>query len=69
MVEIAINKNKKPSKDWLRSVKTSFARSNIRKLTAESESKFKFPIPGFYKKKICRNFRSRKKEKGRIKKL
>jgi len=50
IVEVATNKNKKPSKDWIRFVKTSLARSHIRKLTAEDESKFKFPIPGFIKR-------------------
>ena len=64
VVEIAINKNKTPSKDWLRFVKTSLAKSHIKKLTGTEESGFKFPIARFYKKKICRNFRSIKKEKG-----
>ena len=63
VVEIATNKNKKPSKDWLRSVKTSFARSNIRKLTAESESKFKFPIPNFIKRKFAEMSEAAKKKR------
>jgi guanosine-3',5'-bis(diphosphate) 3'-pyrophosphohydrolase len=52
IVEITINKNKNPSKDWLRFVKTSLAKSNIKKLTDQEESRFKFPIPGFIRRKI-----------------
>jgi guanosine-3',5'-bis(diphosphate) 3'-pyrophosphohydrolase len=52
IVEITINKNKKPSADWLRFVKTNLAKSQIKKLTTESESRFKFPIPGFIRRKI-----------------
>lgn len=52
IVEIATNKNKTPSKDWLRFIKTSFAKSNIRKLTDEKKSRFKFPLPGFIRRKI-----------------
>ncbi len=52
IVEISVNKNKKPSKDWLRFVKTSLAKSNIKKITSEPESKFKIPIPGFIKRKF-----------------
>lgn len=70
IVEITTGKNKKPSKDWLRFVKTSFARSNIRKLT-EDEPKFKFPIPGFIRRKIeqiSEAAEKKKKEKEIIKK-
>ncbi len=54
LVEITINKNKKPSKDWLNFVKTSLAKSNIKKLTGEEGSALRFPlsIPGFIKRKI-----------------
>ena len=45
VVEITINKNKNPSKDWLRFVKTSLAKSHIKKLTSQEGSKFRFPIP------------------------
>lgn len=51
IVEITINKNKKPSKDWLRFVKTGFAKSHIKKLTEET-SKFKIPIPIFLRRKF-----------------
>lgn len=62
IVEIAVNKNKNPSKDWLRFVKTSFAKSHIRKLT-ENESGFKFPIPGFIKRKFTEFSEAAKKKK------
>jgi len=52
VVEIIIHKNKKPSKDWLRFVKTNFAKSHIKKLTSQEVSIFKFPIPGFIKNKF-----------------
>jgi len=52
IVTITVNKNKKPSKDWARFVKTSFAKSNIKKQTEPSVSTFKFPIPNFIRKKI-----------------
>lgn len=70
IVEIAINKNKKPSKDWLRFVKTSFAKSHIKKLT-DQESKFTFPIPGFIRRKIAEiseKAQKKKEEKLLIKK-
>lgn len=63
VVEININKNKKPSKDWLRFVKSSFAKSNIKKLTEETNSGFKFPIPGFIRKKISEISEAAKKRK------
>ncbi len=52
IVEITVNKNKKPSKDWLRFVKTSLARGHIKKLTEQEESKFKLPIPSFIRKTL-----------------
>jgi GTP diphosphokinase / guanosine-3',5'-bis(diphosphate) 3'-diphosphatase len=52
VVEIAINKNKKPSKDWLKFVKTSLAKSHIKKITEEENPGFKFPLPGFIRRKI-----------------
>jgi GTP pyrophosphokinase len=71
IVEITINKNKNPSKDWLRFVKTSFAKSNIKKLTGQNESGFRFPIPGFIKRsfaEITEKVRKKKEEKALIKK-
>jgi len=62
IVEISVNKNKNPSKDWLRFVKTSLAKSHIRKLT-ESETGFKLPIPGFIKRKFAEFSEAAKKKK------
>jgi len=70
VVEITTNKNKKPSKDWLRFVTTSLAKSNINKLT-DQKSGFKLPIPGFIKRKITEITEASKKrqeEKQNIKK-
>lgn len=63
VVEITINKNKNPSKDWLRFVKTSLAKSNIKKLTSQDESGFKFPIPGFIKRKFAEYSEAKQKRK------
>jgi RelA/SpoT family (p)ppGpp synthetase len=63
IVEIATSKNKNPSKDWLRFVKTSLAKSNIKKLTSEEEPRFKFPIPGFIKRKFAEISEAAKKKK------
>jgi len=52
VVEVATNKNKIPSKDWLKFVKTPLARSHIKRLTGEEKSGFRFPLPGFIRKKI-----------------
>lgn len=71
IVEISIKKNKKPSRDWLRFVKTSLAKSHIKKLTSENEARFKFPIPGFIKQKfieISEATKKKKEEKTLIKK-
>lgn len=71
IVEVAINKNKNPSKDWLRFVKTSLAKSHIRRLTGQEESGFKFPIPSFIKRKfaeLTEAAKKKKKEKQLIKK-
>jgi GTP pyrophosphokinase len=69
IVEITVNKNKKPSKDWARFVKTSFAKSNIKKQTEPSVASFKFPLPNFIRKKITEISEASKKryeEKQRI---
>ncbi|HQK63901.1 MAG TPA: HD domain-containing protein [Candidatus Staskawiczbacteria bacterium] len=51
IVEIIINKKKKPSQDWLRFVKTSMAQSHIKK-AVQKEGSFKIPIVSFVKEKI-----------------
>lgn len=53
VVEIATNRGKIPSKDWLRFVRTSFAKSHIKKFIGQ-ERPYIFPlsIPGFIKRKI-----------------
>ena len=71
IVDITTSKNKAPSKDWLRFVKTSLARTNIRKLTENEKSGFKLPIPGFIKRKfaeISEAAKKKKEEKNLIKK-
>lgn len=71
VVEITTNKNKKPSKDWLRFVKTSFAKSHIKKIIEQDEPGFAFKIPGFIKKKfieITERVQKIKEEKIQIKK-
>ena len=71
VVEITTNKNKNPSKDWLRFVKTSLARSHIKKMTGQDKSGFKFPIPGFIKRSIAEiteKVKKKKEEKEIIKK-
>jgi GTP diphosphokinase / guanosine-3',5'-bis(diphosphate) 3'-diphosphatase len=69
VVEISTNKNKTPSKDWLRFVKTSLAKSNIKKLTDQDKSIFTFPITSFIKRKIeeiSEASKKRQEEKERI---
>lgn len=71
IVEITTNKKKKPSKDWLRFVKTSFARSHIKKLTEEPTSIFKIAIPAFIQRKIneiTERAKKKKEEKALVKK-
>ena len=63
VVEITVNKNRKPSKDWLRFVKTSFAKSNIKKITGEEKTGFKFPFPNFIKRRLAEITESSKKKK------
>ena len=62
IIEIATNKKKNPSKDWLNFVKTSFAKSHIKKLT-EEKSSFTFPLPGFIRRKITEISEASKKKK------
>ncbi len=63
VVEIAINKNKKPSKDWLRFVKTSMAKSHIKKLTEQNGNTFKFPLPNFIRRKLTEISEASKKKR------
>ncbi len=63
VVEITTNKNKKPSKDWLRFVKTSMAKSHIKKLTDEKTPIFKLPIPRFLREKIAEISEAAKKRR------
>ncbi len=69
IVEIAINKNRNPSKDWLRFVKTSFAKSNIKRIVEENESGFKLPFSGFIKRKISEISEVAKKLQGQKQKI
>ena len=63
VVEITINKNKKPSEDWLKFVKTNLAKSHINKLTGQNKSGFRFPLPGFIRRKITEISEASKKKK------
>jgi len=63
IVEITTNKNKRPSKDWLRFIKTPLAKSHIRKLTDQNESGFKFPFTGFIRRKLAEMSEASKKKK------
>ena len=51
VVEIIINKKRKPSYDWLKFVKTGLARSNIKKLTATIVGPI-FSVPVLIRRKI-----------------
>ncbi|OGZ78993.1 MAG: hypothetical protein A2528_01150 [Candidatus Staskawiczbacteria bacterium RIFOXYD2_FULL_37_9] len=70
IVEILTNKNKKPSADWLKFVKTNMAHGHIKKAISQTNSFFNFPIPGFIKQKfieISEIAQRKKKEKQQIK--
>ena len=70
VVEITANKNKNPSKDWLRFVQSSFAKSHINKSIGQDKSGFRFPLPNFIRKKIIEISEASKKkqeEKQKIK--
>lgn len=72
IVEVSVNKNRSPSKDWLRFVKTPLAKSHIRRLTLQEESGFNFPFSGFIRRKITEISEASKKrqeEKQRIKQV
>lgn len=69
IVEITTNKNKKPSNDWLRFVKTSLAKSSIKKLTGQDRSNFTFPLTSFIKEKfieISEASKKRREEKQKV---
>jgi guanosine-3',5'-bis(diphosphate) 3'-pyrophosphohydrolase len=51
IVEIIINKKRSPSQDWLRFVKTNFAKSHIKKIITAIPLSL-FSVPSFVKKKI-----------------
>ncbi|KKQ21410.1 MAG: hypothetical protein A3G45_00660 [Candidatus Staskawiczbacteria bacterium RIFCSPLOWO2_12_FULL_37_15] len=71
VVEIITNKKKKPSADWLKFAKTSLAQSHIKKAVSQTNSFFKFQIPGFIKQKfieISEKAQRGKEEKQKIKK-
>ncbi|MBI3337457.1 MAG: bifunctional (p)ppGpp synthetase/guanosine-3',5'-bis(diphosphate) 3'-pyrophosphohydrolase [Candidatus Staskawiczbacteria bacterium] len=70
VVEIITSKNKKPSRDWLRFVKTSFTKSHIKKIIEKNEPNFVFAIPNFIKKtifEIAERGKKKKEEKKLIK--
>ncbi len=52
VIEIVTNKNRKPSRDWLKFVKTSVAKSHIKKAIAVKIAPPIFAIPFFIKNKI-----------------
>lgn len=52
IVEIITNKKRKPSQDWLKFVKTDFAKNHIKKFNEVKISPSIFSIPSFIKKKI-----------------
>lgn len=71
IVEIIVNKKRKPSQDWLKFVKTDFAKSHIKKATIVKIPSAIFSIPSFIKKKIfeiSEKTKKRKEEKEQIKK-
>jgi len=70
-VGITTNKNKKPSEDWLKFVKTNLAKSHIKKSTGQENIAFKFSIPNFIKRSIAGISgvsKKRQEEKEKIKK-
>lgn len=52
VVEIITNKKRGPSQDWLKFVKTGFAKSHIKKSTTEKVVSSIFSIPAFITRKI-----------------
>ena len=69
VVEIAVNKKKKPSEDWLKFVKTSLAKSHIKKIIGQDKSRLRFPLSGFIRRKlteISEASKKRQEEKQKI---
>lgn len=62
IVEIIVNKKRKPSQDWIRFVKTNFAKVHIKRATLIKIPSAIFSIPGFLKKKIFGTSEKAKKE-------
>ena len=71
VVEIMTNKKRLPSQDWLKMVKTNFAKGHIRKATIEKTSGSLFAIPTYIKKKfyeISEKVKGIRKDKTQVKK-
>ncbi len=66
IVEIITNKRKRPSLDWLRFVKTSLAKSHIKKFIEQDQPIFSIPVPGFIKRKIAEISEAVRKKKDGI---
>lgn len=70
VVEIITNKKRMPSYDWLKFVKTNFAKSHIKKLITSIPISI-FSVPNFVKKKIgeiSQRAQKRREEKVKVKK-
>jgi guanosine-3',5'-bis(diphosphate) 3'-pyrophosphohydrolase len=65
IVEIITNKKKIPSQDWLRVVKTGFAKSNIKKIIATIPASL-FSVPSLIKNKIVEFSTKTKKKKKEV---
>lgn len=63
VISITTNYKRKPSEDWLRIVKTNFAKSHIKKATENQKTGFTFPIPGFIKNKFKQITEARKRQR------
>ncbi|OGZ63171.1 MAG: hypothetical protein A3C58_01875 [Candidatus Staskawiczbacteria bacterium RIFCSPHIGHO2_02_FULL_34_10] len=68
VIEIITSLKKKPSQDWLKFVKTGFARSHIKKIITATFNPI-FSVPAFIKKKIFKTGKEKKEEKHQVKKI